>query len=628
MNGYTGKILHVDLTQGQMVVEQPDESFYRQYFGGSCLGTYYVMKGMPAKTPALSPESLLVFSVGPITGSNISGAARHSVTGKSPQTGGIMASEAGGYWAPELKFAGFDAVVLTGKSPKPVYLWIHDNEFELRDASGIWGKTTKEAQTIIREELGDSKIRVAQIGAAGESGCSYANIVNELAHFNGRGGLGTVMGSKQLRAIAVRGTKKPDFFNPDGMAQMAKKGVAAIRNDEGLQSFKANGTNNVVTEHIGYAGLPTRNWQSGYFEAQDELRPEAWNEAIIKPGTCYACAQSCKRHVDGSKTNLIDPVYGGPEYETVGMCGSNLGISDKVAICKINEICAMYAFDTISFGATASFAMECFEKGLISSKDTDGLELRFGNIEAAIKLAEMTGRNEGFGKLIAEGSAAMAKRIGQGSEQFLITVKNKEFPAHMPQAKAAMGLAYALVPFGSDHVSIEMDPVIGSEPLGYQIKALGFDRAEDPTEMNLEKAKLFWRTQCAYSLCDSASVCILAIGFGMAYDLDDLVEAVNHATGWRTNLFELLMIGERRLQMMRAFNCREGFTNEDDTLPAKMYTPLAGGMSDGFKVDKEAFLKARDFYYQMAGWTQANGAPTEAKLLSLNLDWVVDFLAS
>lgn len=626
MKGYAGNILHVNLTAGTLSVEQPDESFYRMYLGGSCLGTYYVMQGMPAGTTALSEESVLVFSVGPITGSNISGAARHSVTGKSPQTGGIMASEAGGYWAPELKWAGFDAVVITGKASAPAYLWIHDGEFEIRPAGHLWGKTTKEAQSLIREELADAKIRIAQIGAAGENGCLYANIVNELAHFNGRGGLGAVMGSKNLRAIAVRGTKKPEFHNPEGMSEMARKGVKTIREDEGLQSFKANGTNNVVTEHIGYSGLPTRNWQSGVFEGQDELRPEAWNEAIIKPGTCYACAQSCKRHVDGSKTNLIDPAYGGPEYETVGMCGSNLGIADKVAICKINEICAMYAFDTISFGATASFAMECFENGLIDQTFTGGLDLRFGNASAAIQLAELTGRSEGFGQWIAEGSAALAKRIGQGSEQYLLTVKNKEFPAHMPQAKAAMGLAYALVPFGSDHVSVEMDPVIGAEPLGYQIKALGFDRAEDPMEMNLEKAKLFWRTQCAYSLCDSASVCILAIGFGMAYDLDDLVAAINHATGWRTNLYELLMIGERRLQLMRAFNCREGFTNEDDTLPAKMFRPLKGGMTDGCKIDREAFLKAREFYYQMAGWTDANGAPTAVRLLSLNLDWVVETL--
>lgn len=627
MKGYTGKILHIDLTAGTFTVEKPDERFYRTYIGGSCMGAYYVMKGMAKGIDALSPESVLVFSVGPITGTNISGASRHSVTGKSPQTGGIMASEAGGYWAPELKKAGFDGLVITGRAKNPIYLWIHDGVYEVRDAEAIWGKTTKEAQEAIRTELNDSKIRVAQIGVAGENQSNYANIVNELAHFNGRGGLGAVMGSKNLRAIAVRGTVMPELADKAGVLAFAKRTGKDILESDGLQNFKQNGTNNCVDEHIAMGGLPTRNWTSGVFEGEDDLTAESWNNAIIKPGTCFACAQSCKRHVDGTKTDKIDPSYGGPEYETVGMCGSNLGISDKVAICKINEICAKYAFDTISFGATASFIMECFEKGLLTKEDTGGLEIRFGDAEAAINLAELTGRCEGFGKLSAEGSAFLAKRIGKGSEKLLLTVKNKEFPAHMPQAKASLGLVYALVPFGADHVSVEMDPSIGAEPLSYQMTGLGFDHAEDPSELNLEKSKLFWRTQCAYSLLDTASVCILAFGFGMANDMDGLVESINLATGWKTNLYELMMVGERRLQMMRAFNIREGFTCDDDILPEKMFTPLVGGITDGVTVDRKAFEEARDFYYELAGWTGKNGGPTKSRLLSLNLDWVVDFIS-
>lgn len=627
MKGYAGKILHVNLTDETFVVEQPDEHFYRTYIGGSCVGTYYVMKGMKPGTDPLAPESVLVFSIGPLAGSNISGAARHAVTGKSPQTGGIMASEAGGYWAPELKWAGFDAVVLTGKSAKPVYLWIHDGNFELRDASHLWGKTTKDAQSLIREELGDPKIRVAQIGVAGETGCNYANIVNELAHFNGRGGLGAVMGSKGLRAIAVRGTTKPDYFDKEAIAALAKKGIETIRNSDGLKGFKTNGTNGCVDEHIGLGGLPTRNWSSGVFEGQDELTPAAWNEAIIKPGTCYACFQSCKRHVDEKKTDQVDASYGGPEYETVGMVGSNLCISDKLAICQINEVCAKYAFDTISFGATASFIMECFEKGILTEADTGGLKVTFGDADAVIKLAELTGRGEGFGRLAAEGSAFMAKKLGKGSENYLITVKNKEFPAHMPQAKASLGLAYALVPFGSDHVSSQMDPTIGVEPLPYQMTGIGFDRAEDPSEMNLEKAKLFWRTQIAYSMMDTACVCLLAFSFWTAYDLEDLVTGINAATGWKTTLYELMMVGERRLQMMRAFNTLEGFSSADDVLPEKMFTPLKGGSTDGVTMDRDAFFKARDFYYEMAGWTAEKNAPTRARLLALNLDWIADYLS-
>ncbi len=625
MKGYSGNILHVDLTAGTMNIEHPDEKFYRQYVGGSCLGTYYVMKGMAKGTESLSPESVLVFSVGPITGARISGAARHSVTAKSPQTGGIVSSEAGGYWAPELKFAGFDAIVITGKADKPSYLWIHDGYAELQDASNIWGETTKDAQQSIREELNDNKIRVAQIGCAGESLCNYANIVNELAHFNGRGGLGAVMGSKNLRAIAVRGKQKPDFYDEEGLNRFGKETAKIILDSEDLQHFKMNGTIGCVDEHIGVSGLPTRNWTSGVFEGQEELTTDAWKD-IIKPGTCFACAQSCKRHVDGSKTKEVDPLYGGPEYETVGMCGPNLGIANRLTICKINELTAKYAFDSISFGATVSFLMECFEKGYIDKEYTEGLDLTFGNAEAVLRLAELTGKGEGFGRKVAKGSSQLAKEIGQNSEALLLTVKNKEMPAHMPQTKTSVGMMYALTPIGADHISGEMDGSISTEPLSYQFAGLGCDRAEDPFETNLEKAKFFWRTHMAYSFLDTASVCILAFGFGMACDMDDLIKAINYSTGWKTNLYEMMMVGERRIQMMRAFNVREGLTKEDDKLPEKLFTPLKGGITDGMTIDRSAFREARDFYYDLAGWIGDAGVPTKSRLLSLNLDWIVDDL--
>lgn len=626
MKGYAGSILHVNLTDGSFETERPDEGFYRTYLGGSLMGTYYVMRGMAKDVDALVPESVLVFSLGPIAGSLISGAARHAVTGKSPLTGGIMASEGGGYWAPELKRAGFDGIVITGRAAEPVYLWIHDKHAELRPARHIWGKTAKGAQEALRAELGDSKIRIAQIGPAGETLCRYAGIVNELAHFNGRGGLGAVMGSKNLRAVAVRGTAGPDFFDKEGMRSFAKRGAERLKASDGLKNFKRNGTHNVVIENTGLGGLPTRNWSSGTFEHESELTPDMWNEAVIKPGTCYACVQSCKRHIDPSKKGELDPAYGGPEYETLAMCGPNLGIRDKIAICKINEVCAACVMDTISFGATVGFIMECTEKGLLTSSDTGGVEYRFGDSEAVLRLAELTGRGEDFGKQVALGSAALAEQIGKGSERYLITAKGKEFPAHMPQSKAALALTYALVPFGADHVSIEMDPCISALPLSDEIKALGFDRAEDPFELNLEKAKLFWRTQLAYSALDTACVCILAFGFGMMYTLDDLVEGINLATGWKTNLYELMMAGERRLQLMRAFNAREGFSKKDDELPGKMFTPLKGGITDGFSIDKEAFYRARNFYYDMACWTGEDAAPSGSRLKSLNLDWVVDYL--
>jgi aldehyde:ferredoxin oxidoreductase len=626
MKGYTGKILHVDLSSGSTFVEQPEEKFYRKYLGGSCMGVYYVMHGMPAGVDPLSPGNVMVFSIGPLAGSPISGISRHSVTCKSPLTGTIAASEAGGYWAPKLRTAGFDAIVIKGKAASPVFLWVHDGECEIKDASRVWGKVTLDAEKVIKEELGDSHVCVAQIGPAGENLVKYANIVNELSHFNGRNGVGAVMGSKNLKAIAVGGKGKLDFFNPAVLSEFAKRGAQRATKEQGYIDFMNRGTNVNVDEHIVTGGMPTRNWTSGYFEETENLLADVWRETILDPGTCFACAQSCKRHVAADNPHHLNRALGGPEYETVGMCGSNLGIGDRVAICQINELCSQHAMDTISFGGTVGFAMECFEKGIITTQDTGGLELKFGNVEAVLKLAELTAIREGFGDLIAEGTARLAKKWGPAAEKLAVHVKGKEFPAQMPQVKASLGLAYALIPFGPDHVSSNFDASIGSEPLPYQLVGIGFDRAEDPGELNLEKSKLFWRTARAYSLMDSVGACVLTFGFWTIYDPDDLVSMINAATGWKTNLHEMLMVGERRLQMMRAYNVREGFGPADDILPEKMFTPLKGGATDGVAVNQEAFFESRDYVYELASWDQRTGNPSAGRLRELNLDWVIDYI--
>jgi len=625
MKAYTGAILHVDLTAAEIKYEHPEEKFYRQYLGGSCMGAYYVMKGMDRGVDALSPESVIAFTTGPAAGAIISGASRHCVTAKSPVTGGIVSSEGGGYWAPELKYAGFDAVIITGKAAEPTYLWIHDGECELRNASSAWGKTTLEAQEIVRAELGDQLVRFVQIGTAGESLCKFANIVNECRHFNGRGGLGAVLGSKNIRGIAVRGKQKIDFFDEEGLKAFGKELAEKCKTDPGLQGFRRNGTVGLVDYHISLSGLPSKNWTSGLIDGQDELTIDAWPD-LISPGTCFGCSIVCKRHVDGKKTTRVNHKFGGPEYETVGMCGPNTGITDKLVICQINETASKYGFDTISFGATISFLMECYEKGLINTEYTDGYELCFGNEQAVLEIAELTGKGLGFGKTVAKGSAELAKEIGGDSAKLLLTVKNKEMPAHMPQTKTSVGLMYALTPIGADHVSGDMDGSIAVEPLSHRFAGLGCDRAEDPFELNYEKTKFFWRTQKAYSLLDSACVCALAFGFGFGYDLDELVKCINMATGWKTNLNELLETGNRRNLMMRAFNVREGMTKDDDLLPEKMFTPLKGGMTDGFAFDRETFLAARDFYYDLMGFEGDAGTPSKASLLASNLDWVVDYL--
>ncbi|HYE80619.1 MAG TPA: aldehyde ferredoxin oxidoreductase family protein [Clostridia bacterium] len=629
MYGFMGKILHVDLTSQKFYIEKPDAGFYRKYVGGSCLGGYYVFKNMETNTNPLDENNVIVFSVSPTTGAAVSGASRHCVTSKSPLTNTIASSEAGGYWGPELKFSGFDAIVITGKAPRPVYLWVHDDEFELKDASHIWGKITGEAQDIIREELGDDRVRVALIGPGGENLVKYACISNELGHFNGRNGMGAVMGSKNLKAIAVRGSKKLNFYDPEGVKEVAQKAVQKVRENPGSAAFKELGTNQNFEWHTPVGGVPTRNWSSGTFENVEKINARALKDSVLKKsGTCWACAQSCKRVVEVNSPPYVEAKYGGPEYESAAMCGSNLGIDDIVGISKINEMCSKYTLDTISFGGVVGFVMECFEKGIISVNDTCGIPIRFGDAETVIKLVEMTAKRIGVGNLLAEGTAVLAEMLGPEAQKYAVHVKGKEFPAHMPQVKASMALAYACLPGGPDHVSSEHDPIIATEDISYRLRALGFDQPADPVDLNNEKSKLFWTTQCSYSIVDSFSICQFIFGLVTILDYDDLVYFVNYVTGWQTNLYELMLIGERKVQIFHAFNQREGFTPLHDILPEKLYMPLENvGPSAGFKVSREDFLNARNLYYGFAGWDPITGEVSENKLRKLGLEWIIECLS-
>ncbi len=633
MKGYWGKILHIDLADEKFTVEEPEEAFYRKYIGGACMGAFYLMKHMDAAVDPYAPENLLVFSLSSMTGAPISGNARHCVTSKSPLTGTIASSEGGGYWAPELKFSGYDALVIKGKAKNPVYLWIHNGEYELRDASSIWGSITGEAQDAIRKELGDNKVRVALIGPAGEKLVRYAGIVNELKHFNGRNGMGAVMGSKNLKAVAVRGTMKPEFHDLETIRDMAKTAVDKVNNDEFFSLFKKHGTTLNVEWNSPAGGLPTKNWTAGTFEEQDKLRGETYYKKMMKnPGTCWACVQSCKRNVKPGieKPYSIDERYGGPEYETIGMCGSNLLISDLHAISKANEYASKYGIDTISLGGTIGFAMECFERGILSREDTGGIDLKFGDGELLIKLTEMVGKREGFGDLLAEGTFLMARKIGAEAERIAVTVKGKEFPAHMPRTKASLALAYACNGFGPDHVSSDHDPGIGTDPIGETMQGMGFYDAVDPVELNFEKAKLFAYSQRYYSALDSFTVCNFCFNTWSIYNFQDLVECIRATTGWQYTLYELMLLGERRVNLVRAFNQREGFGRRDDMLPERLFMdPLDdNGPSKGRTIDRDEFVQARDHYYNINGWNPDTGNPSETKLKELGLGWVIDIIKS
>jgi len=628
--GYMGKILHVDLSSGKIETEEPPESFYRTYMGGSALAMYYLLNNLPPGVDPLSPENILVISVGVLTGAPISGLSRVMANAKSPLTGAIGDSEGGGFWPAEFKFTGYDAIIFTGRAPKPVYLWIHDGEVELRDASHLWGKVTGEAEALIREELGDKRIQVLQIGPAGEKLTRFAAIMNMSTRACGRTGMGAVMGSKNLKAIAVRGHNHPEVFDRDTIRELAKWGRENLE-DSGVYSLQLHGTAGGIDFLQKIGGLPTRNWTSGVFEGWEKIWGQTMTDTILKENdTCYGCIIRCKRVVEVKGRYNVDPLYGGPEYETVATMGSYCGIDDLEAIAKANEICNKYGMDTISCGATVAFAMDCYENGILTKEDTGGIELRFGNAEAMVQMVQMIAERKGLGKLLAEGSYRAAQKIGKGAEKLAVTCKKQEYPAHVPQAKRSLALIYAVNPFGADHMSSDHDPNYSPEHSTPEtlerLSELGLIHPLDIHDLSVEKVRYALYTEYVHSLLDSLGTCQFVWGPSwQLYDLAQLRDLIQAVTGWRTSLYELMLVGQRRLNMMRVFNAREGITKDVEMLPPKGFIALKGGATDGVAVSKEEFLKARELYYQMAGWDE-NGVPTPGKLAELGLDWAIDLL--
>jgi aldehyde:ferredoxin oxidoreductase len=645
--GFTGKILHVDLTNQKLEIEEPDEAFYRKYMGGSLMGLYYLWHNTPAGADPLGPENTLTLACSASTGLPISGQSRCTATCKSPSSGGVADSQAGGFWPAELKYAGFDAVVIKGAATSPVYLWIHDGEAELRDASHLWGKTTLEVDTILEEELGDNKIEVAQIGPSGEKLSIFAAIMNMSNRAWGRTGVGAVMGSKKLKAVVVRGKRRVQPADKAGIAALARKGAKIFPGSE-AESFGRYGTADTVMANYGAGGLPTHNWDAGVMPTRlqaeaiggerlyDELLrgAEAGNQDKQGRDTCYACIVRCKRVVESEwRENKLIPEYGGPEYETLATLGSYCGVSDLHAVTYANQLCNEYGVDTISCGATLSWAMECYAQGVFTKEDTDGIELEFGDAEAMIAMLKKTLKREGFGDYLADGSAKAADRLGRGHE-YLLTVKGQELPAHMPHVKRSLGLIYATNPFGADHQSSEHDPAY--HPKAYEggtkdlLIPLGLTKPQPTKALNAEKVEFALKTQYTYSAADTVSVCQFVYGPGgwQLFGPQELAELLSATTGWETTVSDVQEIGRRRLNMMRAFNAREGLTRDQDTLPKKLFKKaLEGGRSDGIVLEEAELAAGIDMYFEQAGWDVGSGVPTRATLEDVGLGWVANDLA-
>jgi len=626
--GYTGNILHIDLGSKKHWIENPAENFYRTYWGGRALALYYMLNQMKPHTDPLSPDNLLIFAPSVITGVSAPAIPRYTVCAKSPLTGAQGEAEAGGWWGPELKKAGFDAIIIRGSSSTPVYLYIKDGKIEIKDATYLWGKDTGETQRIIKNELADDKIRIAQIGPAGENLVRFANIVNELKHFNGRNGLGAVMGSKKLKAIAVRGTKPIGLYSKERVSQVTKEITKRVMDNPLSRDLRELGTPAVVRGFYEAGCLPSYNWTTGYFKEGENLTAETLNKTILK-GTkgCYACPIRCKRVAEVDEPGLkVDPAYGGPEYETIASLGSLCGISDLKYIAKANELCNKYTMDTISTGMVIAFAMQCYEEGLLTKEDTGGIELTFGNKEAMLKMIEKIAYREGLGDLLSNGSYFTAKKIGKGAEKFIHQVKGQEIPMHDPRLKTGVGLQYALSDYGADHMKAAHDPFFkDKDSVGIkEMKGLGILEPVSPTDIGEKKVTLFKLLDIYWTVFDILGVCNFGYVPRSVGTMEELLEIICATTGWRTTWFELMKLGERSINMARIFNLREGFTSKDDTLPEVFYHNFKGGPLDGQgAINKKDFEKAIKLRYELMGWNADTGIPIPAKLIELGLDWLI-----
>lgn len=620
VNGYTGNILRVDLTKENISIENPDEIFCRRYIGGEGFVAYYLLKELKVGIDALSPENKLIFATGPLTGFAIPGTGRNSVGAKSPLTGGFGEAEVGGHWGAELKHAGFDAIIVEGKAKNPVYLWINDGVAEIKDATHLWEKITGETQQIIQKELGDNLIRVAQIGPGGERLVRYACVINDLRNAAGRGGMGAVMGSKNLKAIAVRGHKKLDVNNKEKLRAKIKEFNEVAYKP--LSGYLEYGTGYNIMERFAESGnLPTRNFRDGNFSGAKALDPGIMKEEInLTMDACYACSIRCKKVVKINDPWNVDPLYGGPEYESIGAFGSNCGIDDIKAVCKANEICNKYSLDTISTGVCIGFAMECYENGILTDEDTNGIKLNFGNTEAMVQMVEKIAKREGLGDILAEGVKRAAEKIKNGADKFAIHVKGQEIPMHEPRLKPGLGVGYTVSPTGAEHMANIHDDSFARERAIALHSAIGILEPIEMNDLGAKKVRILVYYTNWQNLYNALLIC-----YFLPWDYVDVPEIVSAVTGWYTSTWELMKVGERITTMARVFNVREGITKADDWLPERFFQPHTSGALADTVIEPAKLKSAITTYYKMMGWNE-EGIPTKTKLEELDVEWVSQYL--
>jgi aldehyde:ferredoxin oxidoreductase len=614
-HAFMGKILRVNLSQGKIFAEPIRDDWAQQFLGGAGLATKYLYEEVPQGADPLGPANKLIFMTGPLTGTSSASASRYSVVARSPLTGIWGHANSGGTFGPTLKHSGFDGVIFEGISPKPVFLRIIDGEAELCDATPVWGKTVSETEDWI-QGTSPTRLTVAAIGPAGENLVRYAAIVNNKHRAAGRCGLGAVMGAKRLKAIACAGQSPIRLADPDRFQQTAKAQIDYLNESLLKVGFEAFGTNMVSDMVNVRGGYPVRNWQRGTFDQIDLVNAQALTDRVlVSQVRCFACPVACGRGTEIRDGQWAGHRGEGPEYETVNMFGACCGVADLPAITMANYRCNDYGLDTISAGSSIAFAMECYEKGILTRKDTGGLELPFGDADLVVDLVSKIATRQGIGDLLAEGTRVMSQRLGGGSERFAMHVKGLELPAYDPRAAKITGLGYATANRGGDHITAYVQ---GPTFIDTPFLVVEDSTIRDPFVANPEEAKVVVDLENALTVFDAVGGCKF---MGIMLSAEDYVGLIASATGWPFDVQDFRTTGERVYNLQRAFCIREGIDRSQDTLPPRlMEDPLPDGAAAGMVIEPETLEMMKDAYYGLRGWDPETGTPTPQKLHELGLD--------
>ncbi len=609
LGGYKGRILRVNLTDLRVSVEPLKEEYVKKFLGGTGIAAKILYDELDPHVDPLSPSNKLVFMTGPLTGTLAPGCGRFVIASKSPLTGIWGESGSAGYWGPELKFAGYDGIIFDGKAENPTYLWLNNENVELKDAKHLWGKDTIETENKLKSELKEPRSRIVTIGPAGERLAKIACIVADGGGVAGRCGLGAVMGSKNLKAIAVRGTERVEVADETTFNDLVKEISSIMENSPRTKSLRSYGSAGSMEGNEAVGDVPIKNWTiNSWPDGAKKLSGQHMAKTILKrPVTCFACPIACKREIE-IKSGPYAGVKGkGPEYETCASFGTLLLIDDIGVVAKANDLCTRYGIDTISCGSAIAFAYECYEKGLITNEDTEGINLSWGDHESFLKMIDIIGKREGIGLILGDGVKLASEKIGKDANKFAIHVKGLEMPMHDPRAYKSLALGYATSNRGACHLQAASHWV----ERGTMFPELGLKEKQDRFTSE-GKAKMVIDMQDFMAVIDSLIICKFTLTCG--YTLSHLLRLVEATIGYKMTVDEFMRTGERIFNIKRLFNNRLGISRKDDTLPERIDKPL----SVGTKHRRPDLGLMLDEYYQLRGWDE-EGKPKPEKLTELEL---------